>query len=133
MLKADITTDTNQFWEKDTEDQLSKILADGQSIIKDIKDGRAWRFECPRDELDLEYQIYFKSKFSDLIVDKKIGKLVKELEAVLSSDKFHGSFKIDVIPEAQVVVIHQQGFWKDFRTDPNDFAEAVEAICEKVL
>jgi len=118
---------------------LSAMLGDkswlfpGLKIVKDVKEGRAWRFEIPEIGDDLEFQIFFKARFSTLTVDKKIAKLVKEIETGLADNNFPGEFHIDVVPEVQAVIISQKNYWKDYRSKPDDFANLIEQACEKIL
>lgn len=108
-------------------------FADPRLVKKHIKQCRAWRFECPENGDDLEFQIYFSERFTDLIVDKKIAKIVTGIENELKQPKFVGNFKIDVIPEVKAVIITSPGFWKNFAITPDDFSETIEAVCDSVL
>lgn len=111
----------------------TQSILPGLTLKKDVKDGRAWRFEVPYIGDDLEFQIYFKRRFSDLVGEKKISKLVTKLADVLADDKFLGEFLIDVVPEARSVIITQPGFWKNFKSSPEEFVHAVESVCEVML
>lgn len=102
-------------------------------VTKDIKHGRAWRFESPDIGDDLEFQIFFKARFSSLVVGKKIARLVAEIEKGLSESNIPGVFHVDVVPEVQAVIITQEGFWKDFRSSPEAFSSIIEKACDNIL
>jgi len=106
---------------------------DGLFERKQVKDCRNWRFEIPAIGDDLEFQIFFKEHFGDLLSQKKIAKLIKGLDQALSDSKFAGEFKIDVLMDARAVIIAQAGYWKRFDASPNDLVAAIEAVCEKIF
>jgi hypothetical protein len=108
-------------------------FSDPRLVKKHVKQCRAWRFECPESDSDLEFQIYFSRPFTDLILDKKISKLVDAIILALKDPKFVGNFKIDVVPEVKAIIITSPGFWKNFAIAPDDFSNAIEAVCEKIL
>ena len=105
----------------------------GFQVKKDTKKGRAWRFEIPHIGSKLEFQIYFKRRFSDLIGEKKIAKLVSALEETFGSEDFKGEFVIDVVPEVKAVIISNDTYWEDFSSTPDKLAKAIEEACEAIL
>lgn len=130
-----------QSTEQVASDMLSKIteaagftFADPRLVKKHVKQCRAWRFECVEREDDgLDFQIYFTEKFVDLILDKKIAKLISKIELALSQPKFTGEFTIEVVPEVKAVIITSPGFWKNFSVSADEFAKEIEQACESVL